>query len=206
MAKQTKAHWERAYKARPIPELSWHQDVPATSLRFVEKTAVSHEQAIIDVGGGAFSLADHLLTAGFKQISVLDISATALQHGRDRLGDEADKIEWVEADITNYQPTHKVDVWHDRAVFHFLTNATDRTAYLQTMGEMLHDDGHVIISTFALDGPEQCSALNIVRYDADMMCAEFGEQYRLLETCKETHPKPRGGEQEFIYFWFQRQT
>jgi len=136
---------------------------------------------------------------------VLDISATALQHGKERLGDKVDEIEWVEADITSYQPSRQVDVWHDRAVFHFLTNATDRAAYFQTMGKMLHTNGHVIISTFALDGPEQCSDLSIVRYDENMMRAEFGEQYRLLETHTEMHPKPRGGEQEFIYFWFQKQ-
>ena len=205
MATQTKAHWERIYQSKAPVDLTWHQDVPALSLELIGKTAVSSNQTIIDIGSGASSLTKQLADAGFTRLIAVDLSATALQHAQERLGKNANAVEWIQADITTFEPDQKVHLWHDRAVFHFLTEEADRVAYLQTLNNTLHAGGHFIVATFAIDGPEQCSGLDIIQYDADTMAAEVGEQYILQETCNETHRTPWGGEQQFTYFWFQKQ-
>lgn len=144
------------------------------SLKLIEATGIDKNQRLIDIGGGTSVLVDYLLKAGFSRLAVLDISAQSLQHAKARLGDKAKVIGWYEADITKFQPPHPFEVWHDRAVFHFLTNAEDRKQYVQVLKNTLVPTGHLIIATFAIDGQDKCSGLNVVRYDAPLLCAEIG--------------------------------
>ncbi len=199
-----KEHWEQVYRTKAADDMSWYQDRPAVSLKLIEASGVGKDQAIIDVGGGASVLVDFLLDAGFNRLTVLDISANALEHARQRLGALAARVEWFEADVTRFNPAHRFDLWHDRAVFHFLTEKADRQKYVQTMKRVLSPEAHVIIATFALDGPSRCSGLEVARYDADLICTELGSEFGLLEQVQETHLTPWRTEQRFSCFRFRR--
>ena len=197
---QTKAHWERVYKASAVTDTSWFQEHSAFSLHFIEETGVARVGRIIDVGGGASTLVDDLLDRQFENVTVLDISATALEAARQRLGPRASQVFWREADITTVQlPFHHYDVWHDRAVFHFLTRAEDRAHYVEAVCRAVKPGGYVIIAAFAPDGPTQCSGLGTMRYSPDTLHSEFGEAFELVESSRETHNTPFGTEQQFIY-------
>ncbi|MBN1238690.1 MAG: class I SAM-dependent methyltransferase, partial [Gammaproteobacteria bacterium] len=158
-------HWQRVYSERSPADVSWYQSEPVLSLQFVRRSALSKHAPLIDVGGGASVLVDRLLAEGFTRVAVLDISAAALEHARRRLGDAAERAEWHEADVTDFQPPHPYVVWHDRATFHFLTEPEDRARYVDTLKRSLEVDGHAILATFALGGPDRCSGLDIVQYD-----------------------------------------
>lgn len=164
------------------------------------------DAGVIDVGGGASVLVDFLLDAGFSKLAVLDISAAALEHARRRLGKRADSVEWLEADVTTFQPARQFGLWHDRAVFHFLTDEVDRQKYVQALKRTLTLGGQVVIATFALDGPPKCSGLEVARYDAASICAELGAEFRLVEQASETHTTPWETEQKFGYFRFARKN
>ncbi|HET7649083.1 MAG TPA: class I SAM-dependent methyltransferase [Gammaproteobacteria bacterium] len=198
-------HWNQVYRTKATDNVSWYQTRPETSLSLIAACGLPADAAVIDVGGGASVLADCLLDAGFTSLAVLDISGVALAHARTRLGDRARGIEWLESDVTAFKPARHYALWHDRAVFHFLTTADDRRRYLDTLCQCLEPEGHVIIATFATDGPEKCSGLDVRRYDEAMMQREFGTGFRLIETRRETHLTPWQSEQRFIYFRFQRQ-
>jgi len=200
-----KSHWENVYESKQPNDVSWYQTHPTLSLQLIEATGIGKQQPILDVGGGASALVDHLLDAGFQHVAVLDISAAALRHARQRLGPRAATVEWFEADVTNFTPLHRFALWHDRAVFHFLTDATDRRHYVRALNETLAAAGHLIIATFALDGPPKCSGLHVARYDAKKLSAELGPGFELLETREETHVTPWQTEQKFTYFRFRRQ-
>ena len=197
-------HWNHVYQTKASDDVSWFQAQPATSLRLIEACGVGKGDGIIDVGGGASVLVDFLLDAGYSQLAVLDISAAALDHAKGRLGARADAVYWFAADVTTFVPTRQFGLWHDRAVFHFLTDKGDRQKYVETMKRTLIPEGHVVIATFAIDGPEKCSGLDVCRYDAPAMSAELGAEFQLLEQVNETHVTPWSMEQRFSYFRFAR--
>lgn len=195
-----KAHWENVYSTRPTDGVGWFQPRAEQSLRLIADTGVALSASIIDVGGGASTLVDDLLQAGYTNLSVLDLSAAALAASRRRLGAPGDAVQWIEADITAAAlPTHAYDVWHDRAVFHFLTSREARQAYVDAVLRAVKPGGHVIVATFAEDGPSECSGLPVVRYSPDGLHAEFGAPFTLLRHEKEAHRTPFGTLQQFVY-------
>lgn len=197
-------HWNQVYQTKAPDDVSWFQPRPAISLKLIEATGIGKDEGIIDVGGGASVLVDFLLDAGFTKPAVLDISAAALAHAEARLGARADNVEWFNADVTAFNPPHRFNLWHDRAVFHFLTDKDDRQKYVQALKRTLAADGHVIIAPFAIDGPLKCSGLEVARYDAPSICAELGPEFRLVEQVDETHTTPWDTTQKFSYFRFAR--
>jgi SAM-dependent methyltransferase len=171
----SKDHWEHVYSTQKPDGVSWFQEHADQSLRLIRATGVSCSSGIIDVGGGASTLVDDLLGSGYSAISVLDLSAAALSVAKARLGHRASEVQWLEGDITKVSlPVGAFDVWHDRAVFHFLTNKEDRAAYVETVLRSVKPNGHVIVATFSEDGPLQCSGLPVMRYSPDELHAEFG--------------------------------
>jgi ubiquinone/menaquinone biosynthesis C-methylase UbiE len=197
---QSKEHWEHVYSTKATDAVSWFQRHLETSLRLIEQTGVSSSAAILDVGGGASTLADDLLSRNFTNITVLDLSAAALRAAQTRLGSRADQVIWLEADITRVElAVHAYDVWHDRAIFHFLTKADDRHAYVNAVLRAVKPGGHVIVATFADDGPTKCSGLPVMRYNADALHAEFGAPFTLVQHDKEAHHTPFGTIQQFTY-------
>lgn len=195
-----KAHWERVYSSKATNAVSWFQEHAEQSLALIEATGAGRTAAIIDVGGGASTLVDDLLDAGHARLSVLDLSGAALAAARQRLGTRADRVRWIEADILNARlPDRHFDVWHDRAVFHFLTAPADREAYVRQVRHAVRPGGHVIVATFAEDGPQQCSGLPVMRYSHDALHGEFGPAFSLLGKASELHPTPFGTVQSFIY-------
>lgn len=197
-----KQHWEGVYSAKGPTEVSWYQATPATSLSLIRASGAVPATKIIDIGGGASTLADHLLAEGFKDITVLDLSAAAIQQSRQRLGPSASSIQWVVADITKWRSPEQYGIWHDRAVFHFLTNPADRDAYRSALAEALLPGASVILATFALDGPERCSGLPVCRYSPETLAAELGADFNLIESVTEKHHTPSGAIQSFIYCRF----
>lgn len=200
MQKERKAHWEQVYRDKSPLEVSWYQTAPTLSLILIMASSIDRDESLIDVGGGASNLVDNLLACGFSAISVLDISAQALAHARQRLGQRSQQVHWIDADITQFEPTERYALWHDRAVFHFLTEADDRLRYRQALERALKPGGQVIIGTFAPGGPLRCSGLPIVQYDAESLQAEFGADFELVETRSETHQTPSGKDQLFNFF------
>jgi ubiquinone/menaquinone biosynthesis C-methylase UbiE len=201
-----KDHWENVYATKPTHGVSWFQEHAECSLELIRRTGVSKDATIIDVGGGASTLVDDLLASGYSSLTVLDLSAAALAAARQRLGPKADAVRWIEADITRVAlPWHAYDLWHDRAVFHFLTTVEQRHAYIEKVKHAVKPGGHVIIATFAEDGPTQCSGLPVMRYSADALKAEFGEPFTLKEYAKEDHHTPFGTTQRFVYCYFRKE-
>lgn len=199
-----KEHWENVYTTKSVTDVSWYQETPSTSLRLIDRAGIGKDDPIIDVGGGASVLVDFLLDRGFTDVSVLDISSTAIAHARNRLGGRAAQVQWHEADVTALRLGRKFKLWHDRAVFHFLREAKDREAYIRNLDAHLAPDGHVIIATFSLNGPTRCSGLDIVQYDEESIARAFGAVLQLNGSVTETHVTPRNREQEFKYFHFTR--
>ncbi len=199
-----KEHWEQVYTNKSPLEVSWYQQEPAISLRLIQDSVLDHSQSILDVGGGASVLIDRLLDRGYKNLSVLDISNSALQHARDRLGEQSRQIEWFESDITEFVPPHSFACWHDRAVFHFLTDAEDRKKYIEILSRALQSGDHLVLAAFALDGPTMCSGLDIVQYSSEKISKELGEQFKLIEEVSELHITPAQKEQMFTYYRFVR--
>lgn len=193
-------HWEQVYRSRSSTEVSWYQAEAALSLELIRRVAGSPDTSILDVGGGASTLVDGLLDAGYRRVSVLDIAPTALAVARQRLGDRASLVEWITADVLTHSfPAGRFRVWHDRAVFHFLTDAKDRAAYVAQTRRAVAPGGHVIVASFAPEGPERCSGLEVMRYSPDAMHAEFGNGFRLLDSVREDHHTPAGTTQAFLY-------
>lgn len=200
-----KQHWEQVYTTKSSDSVSWFQEHSEQSLRLIHHTKLGKNAAIIDVGGGASTLVDDLLAEGYNDLSVLDLSAAALAVAQQRLGSSAQQIHWLEGDITRVElPVHRFDIWHDRAVFHFLTEAAERVAYVERVMRAVRPGGHVIVATFAEDGPEKCSGLPVMKYQADTLHAEFGEAFRLVEHEKEAHHTPFGTVQQFVYCYCRK--
>jgi SAM-dependent methyltransferase len=201
-----KTHWEGIYRTEDVHEVSWFQAEARRSLDLISRVCPDRSAPIIDVGAGASVLVDNLLAAGYEDLTVLDVSAAALEISRNRLGADSAKVKWMRADVLRA----KLDdggyaVWHDRAVFHFLTDAADRAAYVEQVRRAVKPGGYVLVATFAEDGPEYCSGLPVVRYSAESLHSEFGTDFRLIRSEHEDHHTPGGKEQSFLYCLCRRE-
>lgn len=194
-----KTHWDNVYATKAAEAVSWYQPHLEISLALIEKAA-NRQASIIDVGGGESTLVDDLILRGYKNITVLDISQTAIDVTRKRLGLAEKQVHWLVGDITEVQlQQHAYDVWHDRAVFHFLTMSKDRTTYIRQAVHAVKPGGHVIIGTFGPEGPAKCSGLEVMRYDVQSLQEEFGRGFPLVESVRELHRTPFGTAQQFVY-------
>lgn len=197
-------HWENVYQTKAADRVSWYQQHARTSLRMIEACA-GRDAGIIDVGGGASVLVDDLLDAGYRNLTVLDLAESALAASRQRLGARADAVRWIAGDVTTVElPADAYDVWHDRAVFHFLTDPADRARYVAQVLKSVRRGGHVIVAAFGPGGPLQCSGLDVVRYAPAALHAEFGASFTLLRHETEIHHTPAGKDQEFVYCYCRR--
>ena len=199
-ADDAKAHWEKIYTTKAPDQVSWYRPHLELSLSLIERAAGGVSASMIDVGGGESTLVDDLLARGYQNITVLDISQAAIDVTKKRLKEAADRVHWITADVTTVDlAPGAYDVWHDRAVFHFLTSAEKRLAYVNAVVRAVKQGGHVIVSTFGPEGPTKCSGLEVVRYDAESLHREFGARFRLVESSKELHQTPLGTTQQFLY-------
>lgn len=199
-----KAHWEHVHEGKVPAERSWFQPRPEVSLELILCCGISPEARVIDVGGGTSRLVDTLLDRGFRDLTVLDISSGALAEARERLGRRAGAVTWIESDITEAPIEGRYHLWHDRAVFHFLTDEAERAAYLKKLRGALAPGGHVIIATFDEHGPTSCSGLPVVRYSAQALAEELGKELELVTTRRELHRTPSGKGQSFVYCVFRK--
>jgi trans-aconitate methyltransferase len=201
---QKRAHWEAVYLTKPADSVSWFQPHPEPSLGALDRLELPSSPSLIDLGGGASNLVDALLQRGWTDLTVLDISRAALEVAKGRLGDQAASVNWLVADITTWKPTRTYDVWHDRALFHFLTRESHRAAYRHALESAVARSGHAIIATFAPDGPERCSGLPVLRYDEGSLAKELGPSFRLQHHWREEHYSPAGQTQMFTWCLFER--
>lgn len=196
----SKTHWSGVYQTKQVNDVSWYQSIPALSLKFIQRAAPDPAARIIDAGAGASTLADHLLDAGYRDLTLIDLSVEALDVVRQRLGDRAASLSFVEGDVTAPPlPAHDYDLWHDRAVFHFLVDEHARRKYADAVRRVLKPGGHAIVATFGPDGPTQCSGLPVARYDTQALHAALGVGFELLDSAIEIHRTPWGSEQQFTY-------
>ncbi|WP_024326338.1 class I SAM-dependent methyltransferase [Thioalkalivibrio sp. AKL19] len=201
----TRQHWEHVYQTRATDAVGWYQAQARTSRALIEAVAPDRDAAIVDIGGGASVLADELLTAGYGNLTVVDLSGAALAKARERIGTRASEVVWQEADVLGYAfPEASFDVWHDRAVFHFLTDPDQRARYARQMRRALRPGGHVVIGTFAPDGPETCSGLPVQRHSPDTLQDAFGPECVLVQSQREVHVTPGGTEQPFNWCVFRK--
>jgi 2-polyprenyl-3-methyl-5-hydroxy-6-metoxy-1,4-benzoquinol methylase len=199
-ADDEKTHWEKVYATKAPDQVSWYRPHLEISLSLIERAAGGVSASIIDVGGGESTLVDDLLARGYQNITVLDISQAAIDVTKKRLKEAADGVHWIAADVTKVELAPAAyDVWHDRAVFHFLTSMEKRVAYVNSVARAVKHGGYVIVSTFGPEGPTKCSGLEVMRYDADSLHHQFGSRFRLIESSKELHHTPFGTAQQFLY-------
>lgn len=199
-----KQHWGEVYSKRKSTEVTWHQPEPRISLELIRELELLETASIIDIGEGASTLVDYLIKDGFLDISVFDLSSKAMSYSQERLKEDKSKVDWIEGDITEFSFDRKFNLWHDRAVFHFLVDSVDQDNYLKILNSSLKESGYLIISTFAEDGPLKCSGLEIVRYSKDEMIKRVGKNFKCIKFEKETHISPGGMEQKFNYWVFQK--
>jgi ubiquinone/menaquinone biosynthesis C-methylase UbiE len=194
------AHWESVYQRKKPDEVSWYRAHLERSLAFVDQAALGREAALIDVGGGASTFVDDLVARGFESVSVLDLSASAIETAKRRLGAEAGRVRWLVGDVTDFAfPEHAYDFWHDRAVFHFLQDPLARQRYVAQVRRAVKPGGHVVVATFGPQGPQRCSGLDVMRYDADQLHGEFGSDFAKVDSAIELHATPSGSQQQFVY-------
>ena len=195
-----RAHWQKVYETKKPTEVSWYQPAARVSSSLIRRVAPDRSAAIIDVGGGASTLVDGLLAAGYSSVTVLDVSSAALVQASERLGGDAARVTWLEANVLDAAlPASAYDVWHDRAVFHFLTEAADRERYVKQVRRSVRPGGYVMVATFASDGPTKCSGLEVARYAPEELHGEFGSDFQLVDSAREEHHTPTGLVQPFIY-------
>lgn len=198
-------HWERVYGSKQSTEVSWYQPRPEQSLQLIRDADLPANTPIIDVGGGASTLVDHLLDAGYRDVTVLDIAAGAFEHSRRRLGSRADDVEWIVADVTGFDAQRSYGLWHDRAVLHFLTEAAARHRYVEVLDSALSRGAHLVLSTFGPEGPRKCSGLDVRCYDIETLTELLGDRFELRSSELETHTTPGGSTQQFLYTsWIRR--
>jgi 2-polyprenyl-3-methyl-5-hydroxy-6-metoxy-1,4-benzoquinol methylase len=196
----SKSHWEKVYRTKQPDEVSWYRPHLDVSLQLIEEASPDRDAQIIDVGGGESTLVDDLLARGYHNLSILDVSLTALVVAKERLGASADTVNWLSGDVTTIAFTrHQYDVWHDRAVFHFLTESKERAAYVRQVAHAVKPGGQVIVATFGPEGPTKCSGLDVVRYDPSALHDEFGPSFQLVKHLTELHQTPAGSIQQFTY-------
>ncbi len=199
----SRSHWQNVYQTKRPDEVSWYRAHLDVSLTLIEEAATNRDARIIDAGGGESTLADDLVARDYRHVSVLDLSSAALEVAKARLANETDHVEWLCGDVTTFAfPEHRYDVWHDRAMFHFLTDAKDRIAYARQVARAVKPGGCLIVATFGPEGPQKCSGLDVVRYDPNALHDEFGVGFRLVKHVTEWHRTPAGVDQQFIYcYW-----
>lgn len=195
-------HWNSIYQTKGLTDVSWFESDPQVSLELIDAASPTHG-SVIDVGGGTSRLVDNLVAARFESVAVLDISEIAIQHTRARLGVQAEKVRWIVGDITQVADLGQYDVWHDRAVFHFLTDNADRLRYVDLAARTVRVGGHLIIGTFAIDGPQKCSGLDVCRYDAASLSRVLGSRFKLIKGVRHQHVTPSGKPQQFFFGVFQ---
>jgi trans-aconitate methyltransferase len=198
-------HWENVYTSKGEDQVSWFQETPALSLELIGLAGAVPGSGIIDIGGGASRLADALVAQGYQDVTVLDLSVAALASAQSRMGDKAERVTWIAADVTAWEPSRSYDVWHDRAAFHFLVEPRDQAAYVARLRRALRLGGHAIIGTFAPDGPERCSGLLVSRYDAGSLARTLGSGFVLIDTRRHAHVTPWGATQKFQFTTFRRE-
>jgi ubiquinone/menaquinone biosynthesis C-methylase UbiE len=199
---QRSQHWDQVYQTKAEAEVSWFEVEPATSLDLI-RSVLPAGGSVIDIGSGASHLVDHLLEQTTGSITLLDVSAVALQKVKERLGANAERVHWIVGDVTQIEQLPTCDVWHDRAVFHFLTSADDRRRYIELAVRTIAANGYLIVGVFAPDGPAKCSGLEVCRYDAAGLASEFGKTFCLLRTESVRHTTPAGKSQSFCFAVFQ---
>lgn len=192
-------HWEAVYDSKDATEVSWYQAEPSISLELIRRVMPDRDGAIIDVGGGASTLVDRLLADGYGQVTVLDVSEHGLEQAQGRLGADVARVTWIVDDVLTADLPRSYDFWHDRAVFHFLTDEHDRRRYVEQVTRSVPVGGFVAVATFASDGPTHCSGLEVARYEPDELHEQFGADFRLLESAREEHVTPSGSVQPFTY-------
>lgn len=203
MALVTKEHWENIYQTKQPNDVSWTQDFPGISLEFIRKARLPKDARIIDVGGGDSKLVDYLLQDGYTNLTVLDISAAAIERAKKRLGNLALFVHWIVGDVLDFRPTDKYDCWHDRAAFHFQTDDVSIEQYLSIVREAV--TGTLIIGTFSTDGPQKCSGLPIQQYDETSMRSKLAHfSFRNIECKREDHITPSGAIQNFVFCSFSK--
>ncbi|MFD1095614.1 class I SAM-dependent methyltransferase [Salegentibacter chungangensis] len=200
-----KQHWEEVYDKKKLTEVSWYQPIPETSLDFIEGFRLQKDAKIIDVGGGDSFLVDHLLERGYTNITVLDISAKAIERAKQRLGEKAGKVTWIVSDAAEFQPEEQYDVWHDRAAFHFLTEEPKIESYLENLKKGVKPGGYVVLGTFSEKGPEKCSGLFIHQYSKEEMSGLFREGFKMLKCINVDHKTPSEKIQNFTFCSFRKE-
>lgn len=206
MSDVRKPHWESVYDARQFTDVSWYQDLPQASLDMIAAAGLEREDPIIDIGGGASTLVDHLLEMGYSDLTVLDISAKALSQARGRLGDRADRVAWEVADVTQFAPARRYRLWHDRAALHFLVRPEDRERYVAVLRQALEPGGCFVVGTFGPDGPLRCSGLEVRRYSVGMMAELLGPGFELESRKLDIHETPQGKAQQFLFSRWRRSS
>ena len=204
MTDDRQTHWQTVYSTKSEADVSWFQATPQPSLELLRLVGARPSEAVIDIGGGASRLVDHLIAAGFSDLTVLDLSSAALDVARTRLGAAASGVEWIVADASEWTPGRRYDIWHDRAAFHFLTEPSRQAAYIERLQAALNPGGRVILGTFAPDGPEKCSGLPVARHDATSLGALLGDQFELLDSRRHDHATPWSSVQKFQFSTFVR--
>ncbi|GAB4336778.1 MAG: class I SAM-dependent methyltransferase [Desulfobulbaceae bacterium] len=202
--KNDKSHWERVYASHPTDSLGWYQERPETSLALIRESGIAQDAPLIDVGGGTSRLAASLLDAGYTDVTVFDISGEALRAARQELGEGAAQVKWIEGDITTFDFERCYDLWHDRAVFHFLTEPELRERYLRNLKMTVSGEGFLVLATFGPDAPARCSGLPVVRYTPESLQNEVGGEFELVRSVEEEHRTPGGTKQQFVYCLFRR--
>ncbi|MGV8856315.1 MAG: class I SAM-dependent methyltransferase [Devosia sp.] len=197
------SHWENVYTTKVEAEVSWYEETPELSLELLRQAGLNSSMSVIDIGGGASRLVDALVSADQAHLSVLDLSAAALETAKSRLAG-AERVQWFVSDVTAWTPDQEYDLWHDRATFHFLTVTKDQQAYVGVLLNALKQGGRAVIGTFAPDGPEKCSGLPIARYDADALQSVLGQQFQLMATSRHDHVTPWGAVQQFQFSTFEK--
>ena len=200
------AHWSTVYRTKDPARVSWYQARPGPSLLMIAAAGLGPEARVLDIGGGASALVDALLAAGYRHLGVLDVAPEALAITRARLGERAGEVEWFEGDLLAFRSPHPWELWHDRAVFHFLTDPEDRARYRRVLLDSLAPGGQAVVATFGPEGPERCSGLPVQRYDAEALAAALGPDLRLAAHHVEVHTTPSGGEQQFLFARFVREA
>lgn len=203
MTEAPKQHWEKVYETKAAADVSWYQAVPTLSMSLIRATGIPVEAPLIDVGGGSSTLVDILCNSGYTDVTILDISRVALGKARQRLGTKADAVSWIEADITEFEPLRRYYLWHDRALFHFMTEPAQIREYLRALRTALIPRGHFIVSTFGPEGPDHCSGLKVQRYSVEQLANLLEPDFELRSFDIEEHTTPTGTVQQFLYSWWQ---
>lgn len=203
---ERKKHWEKIYTDKSLPEVSWYQPIPRTSLELLKTLDISPTDAIIDIGGGDSFLADNLLEQGYGDLTVLDISEKAIERAKTRLGKDSGRINWIVSDVTAFRPKKKYDCWHDRAAFHFLTDEDLINSYVNTAHTSLSNNGKLIIGTFSTSGPKKCSGLPIRQYNEERMHRVFGDKFEMIDAINVTHTTPSDTAQDFLFCTFRKKS